>query len=744
MNVTSQISAKLLTILKKSITDYKDIPSIKMGWHSLVFTLFSLINCKRLYHKETVNLENMVELKLMPQYLLGVYSENKSDLDLLANLAAAEPLNQLRQNILNEELTFKNGDISLSFGKIARDNMGSYYTPNDLASAIVAKVFNKKEVTENIKIADFSCGGGDFLIAVIDYIKIENSIAPEKIAECLYGVDIDPIALQNCIVQVLEFTTKDRWKKIISHFTFGNPLLINDDTKDDYEKNFLFATGRLYNVNLGVEESFFENKFDVILGNPPWEKIRFEERKFFSGIMDDIATISQKSSRNGAIDKLKENMPILFKWRNDVSSDYSKMKSVTYTHPCLKYSLAGEFNTYSMFTELALNMLTSDGCAGLLVKSTLVTAPVHKKLFAHLLSKKAIDSIFMFDNSQKIFSIDSREKFIVLIMKVSKKMSFSFCTGLKKAAELCSVAPINLTNEEILSINPSSNTIPNVNDNAEISFLKDIHSRLRSFADIYPDCHFGRLIHLTAHSKYIDKAPSSDNTPIYEGKFIEQYDGRYATFKGVEIDKKYAAKASAIKILVSDDGSKELPECRYFVQNDLWEKYIQQYPNEFSLCWRSLTSPTNKRTMISMILPTCPTCQSIQMLQTKQYVDLVMLLGLFNSIPFDYIVRIKMPGLDLTQSVIKQIPVPSVEDYHRLIAFNGYNASIQDHILSHIIFLLKTDDRLQPLCNKIHTVYTVDSISTTVAKKNLDTLFKEAYSLSDEEYRKIIKSFPKY
>ena len=48
-------------------------------------------------------------------------------------------------------------------------------------------------------------------------------------------------------------------------------------------KNELFALNRIYASEMGIDFSLRNDikDFDVILGNPPWEKIRFEERKFW-------------------------------------------------------------------------------------------------------------------------------------------------------------------------------------------------------------------------------------------------------------------------------------------------------------------------------------------------------------------------------------------------------------------------------------------------------------------------------
>jgi Type I restriction-modification system methyltransferase subunit len=745
--------ALLAAVREKFLGDYTDVPKIKVFWHNTVYLFFSFVNYRRLANVSDIEFDEMKVLGLMPEYLSGLYDKERKIFDKYIDTAVVEYFSKegnvgdCRQELLNVELDFTDGGLALFTDKVSRDNTGSYYTPKKLAEEIIKKTFIGRNFEEgkSYKIADFSCGGGEFFLAIMNYLKEENGIDYRYSIGWFYGVDIDPIALQICIVNLLQYADRNEWETVISHFTFGNPLVISDKEFSEEEKNSLYAMHRLYSAGLGMPESFFEECYDVIVGNPPWEKIRFEERKFFKGIANDISNISQKNVRDAEVEKLKDTWPAVYEWRNKVRDEYAQMTAAKYKHCRMGNAVAGELNTYALFTELAYHMLSDNGFLAIIVKSTLVTAPAHKKLWSAFLFDRSVSGVYMFDNKTKIFSIDSRERFIVFVAAKERKELFEFAVGLREPEMLCIAKPIMLAAEDLSIINPFTRTIPNVSNNDEISFLKKAHNHFRLFSDVYPDCHFGRLIHLTAHAASIDKKASMENVPIYEGKFIEQYDARYATFHGVPDSKKYVNKASAVKINAKKNGRKELPECRYFVHKELWDSYLHQYNKEYSLCWRSLTSPTNRRTMLAMILPTCPTCQSVQMLQTENEEDLVLLLALFNSIPFDYFVRIKMPGLDLTQSVIKQIPVPAEDDYKEVVKFNGKEATLKRHILSYTVSILQEESRLSGLVGRFEgDIYAVEGYEMSDKQKMIDLLFKEAYHLDDAAYKNILLTFPKY
>lgn len=760
-NVALKITSQLLPLVKKKYNgNYSDIASVKMFWHKLIFLTISKVNCLYLNKRKQYTLSDFVSWEILPSNVLQFEIDNsdifRDCVDKIAKEIFLSTLNLsiLREYILGIELYISKNEIKIEVGKHSRDTIGSYYTPYRLAKAVVDKTFSKEqarilicEKKETLKIADLSCGGGEFFSAAQEYLNEKFGIPYETSALYFWGMDVDPIALQITICRLFQVANESDWKLIASHFRIGNPLVSTDCEGNFDSKNMLFALNRIYASEMGINFSLSKNElqFDIILGNPPWEKIRFEERKFFACYEPNIALMSKKNDREQAIDKLRENWKELFNWSYTIYSDYKMMCRKKYSHPLIQKAISGELNTYALFTELAYKVLASNGICSLIVKSTLATAPANKGLWRYFLEQNALSSLYFFDNKNKIFNIDSRERFSIVILSKVKQKFFTFSAGLKKIEDIYICSDTIVNKDDIVSINPFTGMFPNITCTEDFNVLLNVHKRLKLFQEVYPNCHFGRLIHLTAHAKQIDTIQTENNIPIYEGKFIEQYDARYATFAGVSDIKKYAAKATAKKN-IAIDGRKPIPESRFFVQKELWDKYAVQYRQPYSLCWRSLTSPTNSRTTIAMILPTCPTCQSIQMLQIEDDSDLLMLLSLFNSLPFDYFVRLKMPGIDLTQSVIKQIPVPSKEIYEQKINFNNRIETLKVHILSCVFYLLKTEPLLNGLLKEIgEVIYSLESnLTSDTVKKMLDELYVQAYQISDNEYDKIKKSFPKY
>ena len=147
--------------------------------------------------------------------------------------------------------------------------------------------------------------------------------------------------------------------------------------------------------------------------------------------------------------------------------------------------------------------------------------------------------------------------------------------------------------------------------------------------------------------------------------------------------------------------------------------------------------------MLATLLPLIPTCQSIQMLQLDNVDDMLQILALFNSIIFDYIVRLKMAGLDLTQTIIKQIPVPKKEAYESVIVFQDKEDTIRNHIYERMKYLYKKDKRVSALFEN-NDIYDGTDKSRKQIISEMDRLVGVMYGLSAEQIKEIASTFDKY
>lgn len=707
-------------------------------------------------------------IELIPQSTTEFFENNRECIinNWPEESALAAKPEILYDALLASEFCVQPERVGYKIDKVSRDIAGAYYTSSDFSAQITYRALEsymdrkrRRAIDsdsfaccneyENITFLDYSCGCGEFLLAVIQYF--DNHVlgySRKKLATQLRGVDVNPIALMITIARIVSAVEaeddENLLREVAKNFIVGNPLLHSDKIAPLEVRFDNFALNRLYAETEGINCLELEQQNLVVLGNPPWEKLRFEERAFFRPVCPAISATSQKNKREKEIKKLAVNWLELLEYYQLLQDDYASVKKEIPKHPLLKVSLVGELNTYAMFAELASRLTEKDGFAAIIVKSALVTSTCYSSCFRHFVNQGSLSEVFLFDNREKLFQIDSREKFCVLFFGGEHAGGIKVHYGLTKQEQILSSVPINVTSEELELINPETGLLPNVADSKEFSFLLRTHRSLSVFAKEFPKCHFGRLVHLTAHAEHISTKSEKTRVPIYEGKFIEQYDNRFSTFAGMSADERYQAKASARR-QPGDSfvAPKPAPECRYFIDKKFWESFLDRYDQPYSLCWRSLTSPTNQRTMIASIIPSMPTCQSVQLLQTTPVEDLLMILALFNSKVFDFFVRLKMGGIDLTQSVVRQIPVPFREAWNSMVTLHGVDYTALDAVRALERLLYRNEPDLCGLWDGVPEIKNADNYYKTAAdvREEIDKIIFQMYDLTSAEEKMVRNSF---
>lgn len=174
--------------------------------------------------------------------------------DLIGNHTIDSALINKLQPALTKEILFVKGEDSLGFVYISlqdigqRKSSGAYYTPEKVVNELIDRLYENDANLKAKTICDPCCGTGNFLLSLgvkgIDYSN-------------LYGQDIDPISVFLSRINIALMAPEMSALDIRSRIIVGNTY---------------FET--------------FTQKFDVIVGNPPWGSEFSEEdalrcRRFF-------------------------------------------------------------------------------------------------------------------------------------------------------------------------------------------------------------------------------------------------------------------------------------------------------------------------------------------------------------------------------------------------------------------------------------------------------------------------------
>jgi len=661
---------------------------------------------------------------------------------------------------------------------VARRHGGAFYTPSHLADECVRiacqvyvqkklgieTCFDSNTLTESDKravlnvlsgarVVDPSCGVGRFLVAYIQLVRdvavrwFSDSEAAhwvQALPNNLWGYDVDPIALglaRLSIASALVPFLGNGPASVRSNMVLGNLLV--KPTIDRTASSAIddIRIGNIYSSSLTRPVSVQEGAFDIVIGNPPWEKIRLEDRDFLGHLHVTLKLNTIKNKRDEEVDKLRSTAPKVFQYLGRIRAGIELARFLISKDSWFTHSAHGELNTCSLFVELGARLINpTSGVSALLVKTSIVTHYANRRLFQYILRRGIVNKIFEFSNKGRIFPIDSRERFSLLVLAPNSDV-ITFGMQLVQPIDLrCKQRQTSVTMQDLELLNPDSGMLPMPQGLHIFELLKKIYGNNTVFAKNYPMTRFGRLVHLTMHAKEISPVRHPGWLAVQEGKFIERYDGRYSSFKDVPDEKRYTARSSAIKI---DDADKQdaalYPVSRYFISPEKWERLTKNYTEPWSLFWRSTTSASNARTCIATLLPHVPAIQSLQMAQFPglEPVDLAVVLAVMNSKVFDFIIRNKLSGIDLTQTVIGQAAVPVSEKWTQVIDYLGRVQSLRHHVAERVAALLAGDDRLSaftaPLNGTMHAKKPTENLTVEI-----DELVAIAYGLTPGDQAIII------
>ena len=192
---------------RQVVSAYINQNSEEKNWEEIreLFTVYSYVAFLLVAIKNTTGKVDRVKERAIS---LGL--ESKDNLNLLFSYPATEniaeeiariiddetqiDINAVYQAYLSVDYRMCNNLVEFSGGKNSRDTLGSYYTQEEFAYEITKKAIDEYLVNcitnpNIISVADFSCGGGAFLIAAYKVCKDYG------IKVKLVGVDVDPIAI---------------------------------------------------------------------------------------------------------------------------------------------------------------------------------------------------------------------------------------------------------------------------------------------------------------------------------------------------------------------------------------------------------------------------------------------------------------------------------------------------------------------------------------------------------------------
>ena len=462
--------------------------------------------------------------------------------------------------------------------------------------------------------------------------------------------------------------------------------------------------------------------FDVVVGNPPWEKFTVLAREFFSNI-EEIAGESNAAKRDKAIEKKLKQTPELAQAWDDARRGAAARGEFARSSGRFPKTAVGELNLYPLFAELGISITKKSGWMGMVLKSLMFTGSTWRNFTDSLVSDGRLYSVFDFRNSEMLFSsVDSNERFSLATMGPAQPEScIQLAVGLTKPSQLSDnneTESIVVVNREFpRRVNPETGTLPQCETPKDLRILSRIADSLSILGQSDWNARYSSGLHMTGDAAELRDCETlkeqgfklwgswfvrggeekEEYAPVYEGKLIHQYDHRFATFSGVSAKRRFGINASTINPTEEQKACRNfeiLP--RYWVSRQCFEENIstREINSNWNFAFRDTTNVTsNFRTAVGCIVgPTafnykCPNL----IIEKGEAVASALFLSMFNSVPYDYLLRQKFYGANLTKSMLMQSFVVNKES----VMF--YETELLDAVAS----LTNTSDSVKGFCAAI-------------------------------------------
>jgi len=429
---------------------------------------------------------------------------------------------------------------------------------------------------------------------------------------------------------------------------------------------------KFFHWPLEFPDVFEQGGFDVLLGNPPWERIKLQQQEFFATRSAEIANAANAAARNRLISALQQTNPELFnEYESAVHTADATGKFLRESGRC-QLTAVGDINTYSIFSELTSSLVNNKGRTGIIVPTGIATDDSNKVFFGAMVENNRLVSLFDFENREKIFhDVDSRYKFCLLTLSASDigKQKARFGFFLTRVEHLQDEMRIfSLSKDDFLRLNPNTKTCPGFRTSIDAQLTLKIYKVTNVLIDEYQKqnlwgAYYIRLVHYGDHANEISMLFESEQNQrfesVYEPKMFWQYDHRFSTYEKCSRDQIIGGQPTNTKLSEKVDSNEKVIG-RYFTsesfKNELFAKY-PSYKKNWLILWRDVTNSTNERTSIACIIPKSLASVASPGIGFDQSLDGALLYANLNSIVFDYLARQKVSGLHFNWGLVKQVPV---------------------------------------------------------------------------------------
>ena len=527
-----------------------------------------------------------------------------------------------------------------------------------------------------------------------------------------------------------------------------------------------------FHWELAFPQVFARGGFDVVLGNPPWERVKLQEQEFFAPRDPEIANARNAAERKRRIAALPFTDPAL--WREWTGATRIAQGQSHFVRQSGRYPLCGkgDVNTYALFAEHNWRVLAPRGRAGFIVPSGIATDDTTKAYFQAIMKSQALRSMWEFEN-EGFFTAGKghmlRFSLTTLSGRSDPPASADFLFQGQALTDLDDAERhFTLDAADIETINPNTGTCPIFRTKRDAALALAIYRRsgvlwregdpdgnpwgvrfLSMFHMANDSGLFRTRAELAAAGWRLEGARFEKDgevmLPLYEAKMAYQYNHRSGTFEGAPAGKRPHRLPSPSEAQLADPRYAPLPF--YWVAEEETSTRLDEiWSRGWLLGWRDVTDArASVRTVVACIIPRTAVNHTFPLMMPSPDPRLVAALcANLSSIPFDYCARQKAGGLHLTYFTMRQLPALPPTAY-ALPAPWSSSIPVRDWLLPRVLELTCTAWNLKAFaedCGDEGAPFVWDPERRFRLRCEIDAAFFHLYGVSRDDAEYILDTFP--
>jgi hypothetical protein len=555
---------------------------------------------------------------------------------------------------------------------------GSYYTDFRLAQHVANHA--SPYFLRNARVIDPASGTGILLVAAaLAFRKHDQRLVKSCIANSLTAWDLSADALRGAQLAIASMT-KDLGpvSEMVTRWACHDSLLVDDN---------LFG------------------QFDVVLGNPPWEKVKLTRHEYLKANGLERHYGDAYESLDG------EN----YNARRDRLSQYGDQLAKRY--PLLG---SGEPDLYKAFLELFVKLVADGGCISVLVPAGLIRSQGTGELRHSLFSNADDLSMTVIDNRSHFFAIDTRFKFLSLVLtkashrKQGRALNLFHAKGTPHGIDQIGKAVIS--RNTLRSLRPDL-TVPEVRSESEWRLFRKMSRNAESVADngVWKS-EIVREVDMTRDRKNFSHVFKNGMLPLIEGRMVHQH--RF----GAKIYRCGTGRRAVWDLVAP---GRRIVKPQFWYPEVRLADSIRSRISTIRAGFCDITGQTNERTMSAALIPPGVVCgnkvPTVTFPHDQSEDRLFLWVAIVNSLPFDWAIR-RLVTTTVNYFLLNGVPFPRICPYSPL----GRQVVIAAR-------------RLQAIDSGEETF---DPWEVANLRANIDAAIHQAYGLDFNDLELMLRDFP--